>query len=126
MNSLTHPTSNEAAYRKVMRPKPGNSHRYSAGTSALRCIGALLLGALATGLLLAAIDRHYTPIQLPAAPTIRSSKPAPGQGRVIVYECLQDAVLHKSMEPQSSTASSVFASQTGVQGIAPFTEAEYP
>ena len=126
MNSLTHPTSNDAAYYKVMRPKPSTRRRYSAGTSALRCIAALLLGALTTGLLIAAIDRHYTPIQLPAAPTIRSSKHVPGQGRVIVYECLQDAVLHKSMEPHTSTTNSVFASQSGVPAVSPFSEAEYP
>jgi hypothetical protein len=118
MNSITAPDS-DSILRKVM---PRNSQRYSAGTSALRCMGALLIGALVTGLFLVALDQHYRPIRLPAAPTVRASAPSSSQGRAILYESLADAVLHKSLDNGSSSGSSVFATQATPQPV----EAESP
>jgi hypothetical protein len=85
-------------------------------------MGALLIGALVTGLFLVALDQHYRPIRLPAAPTVRASAPSSSQGRAILYESLADAVLHKSLDNGSSSGSSVFATQATPQPV----EAESP
>ena len=63
---------------------------YTSGASILRCVGALLLGALATALLLMAIGRHYTPLHLSEAPTVgRAEQGVPGS-HAIVFESAAD------------------------------------